>query len=116
MTDIKPNWVTIPQWYDGMLVGFTCKGLLRARLNYETMFIGYGASAGGLGARFNAYRNPKGTGQKHYAGRLIYEHRAQIQMQIAVLDLPPDKIEFWAEQLIEQRKPTWNVPPEHHRR
>ena len=116
MTDIKPNWVTIQHWCTGGLVGFACKGLIRVRLNNETMFIGYGASAGGLGARLNAYRNPKGTGKSHYAGQRIHEHRDEIEMQIARLDLPPFAIRLLAKRLIEKRQPPWNVPPEHQRR
>ena len=116
MTDIKPNWVTIQHWCTGGLVGFACKGLIRVRLNNETMFIGYGTAKEGLGARLKAYSNPKGSGHKHYAGQRIYEHRHEIEMQIAELDLPPSEIKLLAKRLIEKRQPPWNVPPEHQRR
>ena len=114
-TEFTLNWVTIPNWYNTGLVGFSKPlGLIRARLNNEIMFIGYttSISGGGLGGRISAYRSPKGTGQKHHAGRQIYGHRDVIEMQIAVLDLPAHEIERGAKSLIRKHEPKWNVPPD----
>ncbi|MDE2441605.1 MAG: hypothetical protein KGP14_11320 [Betaproteobacteria bacterium] len=113
MTISKPalKWVTILSWHRAELVGFThLRGLFRARLDGETMFIGRAATQGsGLKARLDAYRKPNGTGRNHYAGRMIYEHRAEIDMQIAELDLPPFEINLLADKMIACLQPRWNM-------
>lgn len=89
-------------------------GLIRVLLRGETMFFGH-AAKGGLGPRLGAYRSPRGTGQHHPAGQLIYKHRAAIQMQIAVMDAPAEAIRQMLAALLDRRVPPWNVPYGHHR-
>ncbi len=109
------NWVTIPYWHKAKFVGLSkANGLLRVRLNGETMFIGH-AAKGGLGARLGAYRNAKGTGQNHHAGRLIYEHRAEVEMQISVMDKTEEQILRLLDAELLKRLPVWNVPNGHRR-
>jgi hypothetical protein len=106
------NWVTMPGWYKANFVGMSkANGLLRVRLHGEIVFLGY-AETGGVIARSRAYRSAKGTGQNHHAGRLIYERRGDVEMQIAVLDGPPEQIRRLYE--AERRKcaPPWNVADE----
>jgi hypothetical protein len=110
------NWVTIPHWHEAGFVGLSkANGLLRVRLNGETLFLGH-APKGGLGPRLKAYSSPKGTGQNHHAGRLIYEHRAKVEMQIAVIDQPAEQIVQLFEAELRKGLPPWNVPNGHWRR
>lgn len=109
------NWVTIPHWHTAKFVGLSkARGLFRFRLKGETMFLGH-AAEGELTGRFGAYRNAKGTGKNHYAGRLIYEHRAELEMQIAVLDKPAEQILRLFDAELCERRPVWNVPNGHRR-
>lgn len=108
-------WVTIPNWHTAPLVGLSkATGLIRARMRGETMFLGH-AAKGGIGPRLAAYRNPKGTGQRHHAGQMIYKHRAEIQMQIAAIDRPAEAILQMLAAMLDDRVPPWNVPYGHHR-
>jgi hypothetical protein len=110
------NWVTIPYWHKARFVGLSkATGLLRVRRKGETMFLGH-AAKGGLGPRMQAYRSAKGTGQNHYAGRLIYEHRAEVEMQIAVIDKPAEQIVQLLKAELRKGLPLWNVPNGHRRR
>lgn len=106
------HWVPIPRWHLAELVGFTrVRGLFRVHLDGEIMFIGRAAAEdSGLKTRLDSYRRRKGSGRNHYAGRMIYEHRAEIEMQIATLDLPPFEINRLADCLIADLQPRWNVP------
>lgn len=108
------TWIPIHGWHNAELVGFDLvRGLLRARLDGEIMFIGRAASEGSsLKSRLDAYRKPKGTGRNHYAGRMIYKHRAEIVMETAVVGLPADDITRLADELIEKHRPPWNMPTE----
>jgi len=109
------NWVTIFSWHTRNFVGWedAC-GLYRVMLHGQLMFIGH-AAKGGLGPRLLALRRPKGAGRKHHAGSLIYQYRAEITMQIAVLSLPPDDIIHRLAQLLDEHRPLWNVPNGHYR-
>ena len=109
------EWVTIPQWHTISFVGLSkARGLLRVRLKGETMFLGH-AAKGGLGPRLGAYRSPKGSGKNHHAGRLIYEHRAEIEMQIAVMNKPAEQILRLLDTELRKTQPEWNVPNGHRR-
>ena len=113
MITTKPelDWIVLDGWYRNKLVGFDqVRGLFRARLNGETMFIGRAAAQdSSLKSRLDAYRRRYGTGRNHYAGQMIYDHRAEIVMGIAVLDLPAFEINRLAEDLIEKHQPPWNM-------
>lgn len=109
-TPIK--WDIIPDWHTTILVGWGgANGLFRAILYGKSMFIGH-AAEGGLGPRLLALRRP---GQKYRAGRLIYRHRAEITMRVAVLDWPHDDIVDYLRRLIDKHQPPWNVPNGHYR-
>lgn len=105
------KWVRIPGWHRANLVGFdSIRGLLRVRLHGETMFIGRAAAEGSsIKSRLDAYRKRYGTGRNHYAGQMIFEHRAEIIMEIAVLDLPAFEINQLADALIDRLQPPWNM-------
>ena len=111
------NWITIPLWDKIGLSGFThARGIFQFLLDDETMFIGFAAGLNAnLGNRIVAYRSPKGTGRNHHAGRLIYEQRAELKLQIAILDLPEEQIALLANELIKEIQPPWRVPMEMHR-
>lgn len=118
MTNTKPalKWVPIHPWHTVGLSGFThVRGVFQLLLDDETMFVGCAAGEkANLGNRIAAYRSAKGTGRKHYAGRRIYEHRAELKLQIAVLDLPEEQIAQLATELIIELRPPWNVPMAKH--
>ena len=108
-------WVTIPDWHTARLVGLSkATGLIRARMRGETMFLGHAAKSG-IGPRLAAYRSPRGTGQRHYAGQMIYKHRAEIRMQIAAIDGPAEAILQMLAAMLDEHNPPWNVPNGHHR-
>ena len=110
------NWVTIPQWHLTRFVGLSnANGLFRVQLKGETMFLGC-AAKGGLDGRLRAYRSAKGTGQNHHAGRLIYERRADVEMQIAIMDKPAEQIELIFDTEFDKERPPWNVPGGHRRK
>ena len=110
------RWVTLPQRHTAGLVGLTkAQGLIRVQLHGETMFLGC-AAKGGLGARLRAYGRAKGTGKNHHAGRLIYERRADVEMQIAVMDKPAEQIELLLITELAKQRPLWNVPDGHRRK
>ncbi len=101
-------WQPVPNWTTAKFVGWgRSRGLYRAQMHGETMFLG-SATKTSLAARLRAYCAPNGTWQNHEAGRLIHRHRASIEMQIALLDLPPGQIRRIAEALIEEEEPRWN--------
>ena len=103
-------WQTIPHWYRAGLVGFAgVRGLIRVRLNGETMFLGHGEIAG----RISAYRSPKGTGKNHYAGQMIRKHKTQIEMQFAAFDETPSQIRNRFDAMLREANPPWNVPDGH---
>lgn len=109
------NWVTIPCWHKAGFVGLSkANGLLRVRRNGETKFLGH-AATGGLGPRLGAYRTAKGTWKNHHAGHLIYKHRAEVEMQIAVMDKPAEQILRLLDAELSKGLPEWNVPNGHRR-
>ena len=112
INNLDLNWITLDGWYRNNLFGFAdTRGLLRAMLNGKTMFIGRAAAQGSnLKLRLDAYRKKYGTGHNHYAGKMIYSHRADIEMQIAVLALPSFEINQLADALIDRLQPPWNMP------
>jgi len=120
MITTKPdlNWVTIPLWHLASLTMLRqSRGVFRAIYNGETVFIGCAAAEGSsFAARFEAYRSPKGSGQKHRAGQLLYRHRDEVEMQIAVLHLPEHEILRLTDQLVGNEEPRWNVPMDRHQR
>ena len=113
MTTTKPelNWIVLDGWYRNKLIGFDqVRGLLRVSLNDRIMFIGRAAAKrSSLKSRLVAYGKPYGTGRNHYAGQMIYAHRAAVVMEYAVLDLPAFEINQLAEDLIEKHNPPWNM-------
>jgi len=113
MTTTKPelNWKALDGWYRNKLVGFgQVRGLIRVSLDGRIMFIGRAAAMGSsLKSRLDAYSKPYGTGRNHYAGKMIYAHRAEILMEYAVLDLPAFEINQLADDLIEMHEPPWNM-------
>lgn len=119
MITTKPelNWIALDGWYRNKLVGFDqVRGLFRARLNAETMFIGRAAAErSNLKSRLDAYSKPYGTGHDHYAGQMIYAHRAEIVMEIAALNLPAFEINQLAQDLIEKHQPPWNMLTDRYR-
>ena len=109
------KWVTIPNWQTTKLVGMSkSNGLIRFRLNGETKFLGH-AAKGGLGARIGAYRRGKGTGQNYHAARMIHQHRAELEIQIAVIDKPAQEILRLLDAELKTGLPEWNVPNGHWR-
>ena len=46
--------------------------------------------------------------------RLIYQHRKEIEMQIAVLDKPEHDILKLLDAMLLEGNPPWNVPNGHH--
>jgi hypothetical protein len=106
------DWVTIPDWQGGSFAFLTAPGLLRFRLNGRVVFIGYAASPKkGVGSRIAAYR--RGDVKTHRAAQQISEHKEKLELQIALLDLPPREIRAIAKELIRREDPRLNKKHNH---
>lgn len=112
---VSIKWITINQWHRTEFVGWAgVFGLFRVIHNGEVKFIGH-AAKGGLAPRLRAYRTPRGTWRTHKAGLEIYNSRLEVTMQIAILDMPPNRIHRILKSMVAQRKPPWNALDGHHR-
>lgn len=106
------DWQTIPNWLTARLTGFDVPGLFRFLHTHDPKFLGRASThKTGLGPRIRAYRS--GGARSHYAGEQIYRHRHELELQIAVLDMPSHEIVLLHEALLAERHPIWNVPPEY---
>lgn len=60
-------------------------GLYRASRKGQIMAIGVGTDkSGGLAKRLSDFRRPNTSGREHYAGRLIYEHRDVLEVEVLI--------------------------------
>lgn len=106
--DDFPAWTTIPDWQHATLVGFKQPGLFRFLLKGKVMFLGYAASPKtGVGARIEVYR--RGGARKQKAGRLIYRHRDELELQVAFLDWPSIQVRDLCKDMLEEDCPPWNA-------
>lgn len=60
-------------------------GLYRVSRKGQIMAIGAGTDkSGGLAKRLSDFRRPNTSGREHYAGRLIYEHRDVLEVEVLI--------------------------------
>ncbi len=95
---------------DGLL------GLCRLTLNGQDMFIGTGIDIRqGIPKRLYDFHRPSPSGRNHHMGRLIYEHRDQLEVQVLITG-EGRQAQRIARQLraamLERHKPLWNVKPD----
>lgn len=93
---------------DGLL------GLYRLTLKGQDMAIGTGIDIRqGLPKRLYDFHRPSPSGRNHHMGRLIYEHRDQLEVQVLITG-EGRQAQRLARQLraamLERHKPAWNVP------
>lgn len=104
----KIKWEKLSNWWTTNFIGRDGqRGLFRMRYRGEVVFIGYAAKTD-LITRIYSYRNSGGAWKQHEAGKRIHEHGPDIEVDIAVLDLPAHEIKRIAEALIERKCPPWN--------
>lgn len=107
---LKPitiEWVTIPDWQEGSFAFLKEPGLIRFRSDGRPIFIGYAASSKtGLGGRIAALR--RGDVKTHRAAQRIAQGKHKLELQVALLDLPPSRIRAIAKEFIARDKPILN--------
>lgn len=94
--------------FDGLL------GLFRLTLNGQNVFIGTGIDIkDGLPKRLYDFHRPSDSGRDHHAGRLIYEHRDQLEVQLLITgtDREAQRISRQLKKvMVERHRPAWNAP------
>ena len=93
---------------DGLL------GLFRLTLNGQDVFIGTGIDIkDGIPKRLYDFHRPSKSGRDHHAGRLIYEHRDKLEVQVLITGTDREAQRI-ARQLksamVERHRPAWNSP------
>lgn len=103
--DHNLKWVTVPNWHCGYHLGYADKAGLY-RVDYLQEVVAIGQASSGLAARLRSLsRRPK-TGDSDFR-KLLYHHRAEVVMQVAVLDLSPEAITELRDRLIDKHLPSW---------
>jgi hypothetical protein len=79
----------------------------------QTAFIGQATELKrGLAKRLSALRSASSSGRSHYAGRLAYEHRASISVEVLIVgdDESAQKLaRLLKTQMVARHKPKWNA-------
>lgn len=88
-------------------------GLFRVRRGSQIMFIGQATELkGGLAKRLSDHHRP-GTGGRNYrAGRLIYEHRHELVVEVLMVGVGTSAQSLsraLKPTMLERHKPPWNV-------
>ena len=93
---------------DGLL------GLFRLTLNGQDVFIGTGIDIkDGLPKRLYDFHRQSDSGRDHHAGRLIYQHRDQVEVQVLITgtDREAQRIARQLKRaMVERHRPAWNAP------
>jgi hypothetical protein len=107
------NWTPITCWQTVNLIGFNAPGLLRFRLNGETVFLVYAGSPNpGVVGRIMTYR--RGGTPSQEVGQLILENRDLLELEVVLLDLPRKEIRDLYNSLLRQSWPVWNKKTRYH--
>lgn len=89
-------------------------GLYRVTFRGDIVVIGMGTDRkGGLAKRFSDFRRPSPSGRNHHAGRLIYEHRDEVELEVLITGdrhSSPDTAKQLKTLMIEKHKPAWTAP------
>lgn len=93
---------------DGLL------GLFRLTRNGQDVFIGTGIDIkDGLPKRLYDFHRQSDSGRDYHAGRLIYEHRDQLEVQVLITgtDREAQRIARQLKRaMVERHRPAWNTP------
>jgi hypothetical protein len=90
-------------------------GLFRTRLGKVVTYLGCATEGKGRGLRKRLadFVRPSENGRRHHAGKLIYEHRDQVQVEVLIVG-EDYRAGIIATQLktalLAQGRPAWNVP------
>ncbi|MFA4950040.1 hypothetical protein [Brevundimonas sp.] len=89
-------------------------GLYRIRYRGEVAVVGVATDKkGGLAKRFSDFTRPSPSGRNHHAGRLIYEHRNEVELEVLITGdrhSSPDDAKRLKAPMIELHKPIWTAP------
>lgn len=89
-------------------------GLYRVTLRGEIVAIGVGTDKrGGLAKRFSDFRRPSPSGRNHHAGRLSYEHRKEVEMEVLITGdrhSSPEIAKQLKTPMIRRHRPVWTAP------
>ena len=101
------QWETVPGWTECRLANWAKPGLCRFLRDGRVVFIGYATSSKpGLSGRIAAYR--RGDVKTHRASQTIEQIKHRLELQVAVLDLPPKRIRAIAQELKAKERPVLN--------
>lgn len=93
---------------DGLL------GLYRLTLNGQDVAIGRGIDIRqGIPKRLYDFTRRSWSGRNHHMGRLIYEHRDQLELQVLIVGVGQEAQQIarqLSKAMIERHEPSWNVP------
>jgi hypothetical protein len=87
-------------------------GLYRVLRGRRIMFIGMGVEKkGGLAKRLSDLHRTSPSGRDYRAGRLIYEHRHSLVVEVLIIssDMDGRMIRELKDSMIQLHKPPWNV-------
>jgi hypothetical protein len=89
-------------------------GLYRALWKGQIVAIGAGTDkSGGLAKRLSDFRRPNASGREHYAGRLIYEHRDVLEVEVLITGSGNAAREVGRQlktPMIRLHRPVWTAP------
>ncbi|MGV9008460.1 hypothetical protein [Brevundimonas sp.] len=89
-------------------------GLYRITYRGEVAVVGVATDRkGGLAKRFSDFTRPSSSGRNHHAGRLIYKHRNEVELEVLITGdrhSSPDVAKRLKAPMIEVHKPIWTAP------
>ena len=88
-------------------------GLYRLRLNCRIVALGTGTDKkGGLAKRLSDFRRPSPSGRDHHAGRLIYDHLDQLDVEVLITGKrhQPETARQLKWPMILRHRPAWTAP------
>lgn len=89
-------------------------GLYRVSRKGQIMAIGAGTDkSGGLAKRLSDFRRRNASGREHYAGRLIYEHRDVLEVEVLITGSGSAAREVGRQlktPMIRLHRPVWSDP------
>jgi hypothetical protein len=101
------QWEVVPDWTECPLANWAKPGIYRFLRDGRVVFIGYAASSKpGLSGRIAPYR--RGDVKTHRASQTIAQNKHRLELQVAVIDLPPKRIRGIARELIAKARPVLN--------
>jgi hypothetical protein len=93
-------------------------GVYRLVLDGTVVYLGRATefANGGFTKRFHDFTRKGAGGRSHYAGKLAYEHRRKLEVEVIVTGI--DHTAAWTAKRLKQaflakQRPPWNVPAAH---